>query len=168
MIYVKHSLVYNQSMGIKYHYVDSPLFKIECTAKICERYFMQIFRKKFANIGVTQGEFCVMDTIVRSPEISQIELARLLLKGRAHITQMLNSLEEKELIIRTNETKNGRQIRKTALTKSGMQIYDIICEELDKNFVNMTNFFNGKDEKLVSYLNEIKDIITDGVDVTFD
>lgn len=148
--------------------MDSPLFKIECTAKVCERYFIQIFKKNFANIGITQGEFCILDTIVRSPEISQIELARLLFKGRAHITQMLNSLEEKGLIYRTNETKNGRQVRKTSLTENGTKIYSTICNVLDKNFEYMTQFFVGKDEKLVSYLNEIKDIITEGEKVSFD
>lgn len=155
-------------MGIRYHYVDSPLFKIECTAKICERHFIQIFKKKFANIGITQGEFCVLDTIVRSPEISQIELARLLFKGRAHITQMLNSPEEKGLIKRSNKTKNGRQVRETSLTKSGHEIYKTICEELDKNFEHMTTFFDGKDEKLISYLEEIKNIITNGEKVKID
>ena len=155
-------------MGIKYHYVDSPLFKLECTAKICERYFMQMFKKKFASMGITQGEFCVMDTIVRSPEISQIELARLLFKGRAHITQMLNSLEEKGFIKRINETKNGRQVRKTSLTKYGEQIYNSICLDIDKNLNHMTKFFEGNDEKLISYLDEIKNIITDGEEISFD
>ena len=155
-------------MGIKYHYVDSPLFKIECTAKVCERYFIQVFKKNFANIGITQGEFCILDTIVRSPEISQIELARLLFKGRAHITQMLNSLEENGLIYRTNETKNGRQVRKTYLTDKGTQVYNTICNVLDKNFEHMTHFFVGKDEKLIGFLDEIKDIITEGEKVAFD
>lgn len=154
-------------MGIKYHYVDSPLFKLECTAKVCERHFIQLFKKKVADMGVTQGEFCVMDTIVRSPEISQIELARLLLKGRAHITQMLNSLEEKGLIKRVNETKNGRQVRMTSLTDNGTMIYNAICDVLDKNFENMTKFFDGKEKELISYLEEIKEIITEGEKITF-
>lgn len=154
-------------MGIKYHYVDSPLFKLECTAKVCERHFIQLFKKKVADMGVTQGEFCVMDTIVRTPEISQIELARLLLKGRAHITQMLNSLEEKGLIKRVNETKNGRQVRMTSLTDNGTMIYNSICDVLDKNFENMTKFFDGKEKELISYLEEIKEIITEGEKITF-
>ena len=154
-------------MGIKYHYVDSSLFKLECTAKVCERHFIQLFKKKVADMGVTQGEFCVMDTIVRSPEISQIELARLLLKGRAHITQMLNSLEEKGLIKRVNETKNGRQVRMTSLTDNGTMIYNSICDVLDKNFENMTKFFDGKEKELISYLEEIKEIITEGEKITF-
>lgn len=154
-------------MGIRYHYVDSPLFKLECTAKICERHFTQIFKNKFANVGITQGEFCVLDTIVRSPEISQIELARLLFKGRAQITQMLNSLEEKKFIVRTNETKNGRQIRQTSLTGSGRKVYKSICDVLDENFEHMTKFFEGNKDKLINYLDEIKDIITEGENITF-
>ena len=36
--------------------------------------------------------------------------------------------------------------------------FGTICEELDKNFEHMTTFFDGKDEKLISYLEEIKNI----------
>ena len=81
---------------------------------------------------------------------------------------MLNSLEEKGFIKRSNKTKNGRQVRKTSLTENGHEIYKTICEELDKNFEHMTTFFDGKDEKLISYLEEIKDIITNGEKVKID
>lgn len=161
-------LLYNVLMAIKYHYVDSPLYKLECTAKACERHFAKLFKRKFSNLDITHGEFCVIDTIVRTPEISQIELARLLCKGRAHITLILSSIENKGFIKRSNEIKNGRQIRITALTEKGQQIYNTICTELDKNFKNMTTFFDGKEEKLISYLEEIQEIITNGDKVTFD
>lgn len=155
-------------MGRKYFYVDSPLYKLECTAKICERHFTQIFKKNFAKLGITQGELCVLDTVVRSPEISQIELARLLFKGRAHITQMLNSLESKNLIVRINETKNGRKIRRTVLTKEGEKVYKVICDACETRFERMTKFFEGKDEEFIKFLDEIKDIITEGESVNFD
>lgn len=109
-----------------------------------------------------------MDTVVRSPEISQIELARLLFKGRAHITQMLKSLETKGLIQRFDETKKGRKIRKTVLTPQGEEIYNIINEVLEKNFQSMTKFFDGREEGFIHFLDEIKDIITDGAAVDFE
>ncbi len=155
-------------MQKKYFYVDSPLFKLECTAKICERHFSRIFKDNFSNLGITQGELCLMDTVVRSPEISQIELARLLFKGRAHITQMLKSLETKGLIQRFDETKKGRKIRKTVLTPQGEEIYNIINEVLEKNFQSMTKFFDGREEGFIHFLDEIKDIITDGAAVDFE
>ena len=155
-------------MDRKYFYVDSPLYKMECTAKVCERYFTLIFKKNFSDLGITQGELCLLDTVVRSPDISQIELARLLFKGRAHITQMLNSLEAKGLITRLNEVKKGRKIRKTVLTEEGRRVYKIICEVLDKKFERMTRLFDGREEEFIGFLDEIKELITDGTNVDFD
>ena len=155
-------------MDRKYFYVDSPLYKMECTAKVCERYFTLIFKKNFSDLGITQGELCLLDTVVRSPDISQIELARLLFKGRAHITQMLNSLEAKGLITRLNEVKKGRKIRKTVLTEEGHRVYKIICEVFDKKFERMTQLFDGREEEFIGFLDEIKELITDGTNVDFD
>lgn len=155
-------------MDRKYFYVDSPLYKMECTAKACERYFTLIFKKNFSDLGITQGELCLLDTVVRSPDISQIELARLLFKGRAHITQMLNSLEAKGLITRLNEVKKGRKIRKTVLTEEGRRVYKIICEVFDKKFERMTQLFDGREEEFIGFLDEIKELITDGTNVDFD
>lgn len=155
-------------MGKKHFYVDSPLYKMECTARICERYFSRVFKKQFANLGITQGELCLLDTVVRSPELSQIELARLLYKGRAHITQMMNSLEAKGLITRINKVKNGRQIRCTLLTQEGERVYKIICDGMDERFERMTKFFDGKEETFIEFLENIKEIITEGERVDFD
>ena len=80
----------------------------------------------------------------------------------------MNTLEEKGLIERSNKTKNGRQVRETSLTENGHEIYKTICKELDKNFEHMTTFFDGKDEKLISYLEEIKNIITNGEKIKID
>ena len=153
----------------KYFYVDSPLYKMECTAKACERYFRYVFKTKFTDLGITQGELCLLDTVVRSPEMSQIELARLLYKGRSHITQMLNSLEAKGLIERVYKTKNGRQIRRTLLTPEGEKVYKKICEGMDQKFERMTKIFeDGQDEKFIAFLEKIKEIVTEGEKVDFD
>lgn len=155
-------------MSKKHHYVDSPLYKLECTARACNRHFSLMFKKTFSHLGITEGELCLLDTVVRSPEISQIELARLLFKGRAHITQMLNSLEAKGLIVRINEIKNGHKIRKTVLTPKGEGIYNIICSGFDKQFERMSKFFEQKEDEFVKLLEEIREIITEGEEVDFD
>ena len=155
-------------MGIKYFYVDSPLYKLESTARACERHFTQIFKNNFSNLGVTQGEFCLMDTVVRSPEISQIELARLLFKGRAHITLMLNTLEKKGLITRIDENKNNRRIRQTILTKQGAAIHKTISDGISKKFEKTRFFLQSRDKEFLKFLDEIRDIITEGADVDFD
>lgn len=155
-------------MSKKFFYVDSPLYKLECTAKICNRHFSLQFKKLSREFDITEGEFQIIDTIVRSPDITQIELARLLCRGRAHVTQLLNSLEAKGFVVRNNDVKNKRMVRHTELTKSGLEVYDIICGRMKANFVKMTKFLEGKEELLVSLLDEIKEIITDGEEVSFE
>lgn len=152
----------------KYFYVDSPLYKLECTAKICARYYALFFKKHCSHLGITQGEYAVMDTIVKTPEISQIELARLLYKGRSHITQILNSLEKNGLIKRTDEIKNGRKIRRTVLTDEGGAVYYKIKEISRKKFVHMVKYFEIKEKEFISILDEIKTILTEGETVKFD
>lgn len=155
-------------MGKKYYYVDSPLYKIECTARICKRYFSLFFKEKFSEFDLTEGEFCIMDTIVRSPEITQIELARLLCKGRAHITQMLSSLESKGFVERTQSIKNSRHVRYTVLTPSGTKIYNFICDKIEENFEQMSVYLEGKEALLMEILDGIKNIITKGENIRFE
>ena len=109
-----------------------------------------------------------MDTVVRSPEISQIELARLLFKGRAHVTLMLNSLEKKGLITRIDENKNNRRIRQTILTKQGAAIHKTISDGISKKFEKTRFFLQSRDKEFLKFLDEIRDIITEGADVDFD
>ena len=154
----------------KYFFVDSPLYKLEYTARVCALYFSRFFKESFAHLDITIGEFQVMDTIVRSPEISQIELARLLFKGRSHVTQILNSLERKNYIKRIDEVKNKRKIRRTLLTEEGENIYNQIksYSESRKKFSRMTDYFEEKEETFVGILSEIQEILTEGETVTFD
>ena len=94
----------------EYFYVDSPLYKLEYTARVCARYFSLFFKENFSHLDITQGEFEVMDTIMRMPDISQIDLARLLFKGRSHVTQILSSLEQKKYITRQSVMKDSKKI----------------------------------------------------------
>ena len=151
-----------------YFYVDSPLYRLECTAKACARYYVLFFKKHCSHFGLTQNEYAVMDTIVRSPEISQIELARLLYKGRSHITQILNALEKNDLIMRTDELKNGRKIRKTILTDKGTETYSKIKSIAREKFSHMTEYFEVREKEFFEMLDEIQNILTEGETVRFD
>ena len=148
------------------HFIDSIYYQLEQTAKYCRYLGMQLFQK--LDLPINLDEFVVLDTLLGHEGICQRDLAKLILKDRPSTGRLLNSLEEKGLILRSNETKNGRQVRKTSLTDEGNRIYEKICKELDNNFENMTKFFDGKEKKLISYLDEIKEIITEGEKVTFD
>lgn len=154
----------------RFFYVDTPLYKLEYTARVCARYFSLFFKENFSHLDITQGEYEVMDTIVRTPEISQIDLARMLFKGRSHVTQILNSLEAKNYIKRMDVVSNGRKIRRTELTDKGENIYNQIksFSESRRKFSKMCEYFEEKEDTFVGILSEIQQILTEGETVKFD
>ena len=154
----------------RFFYVDTPLYKLEYTARVCARYFSLFFKENFSHLDITQSEYEVMDTIVRTPEISQIDLARMLFKGRSHVTQILNSLEAKNYIKRMDVVNNGRKIRRTELTDKGENIYNQIksFSESLRKFSKMCNYFEEKEDTFVGILSEIQQILTEGETVKFD
>ena len=154
----------------RFFYVDTPLYKLEYTARVCARYFSLFFKENFSHLDITQGEYEVMDTIVRTPEISQIDLARMLFKGRSHVTQILNSLEAKDYIKRMDVVYNGRKIRRTELTDKGENIYNQIksFSESRRKFSKMCKYFEEKEDTFVGILSEIQQILTEGETVKFD
>ena len=164
---------YFMEIGMKakeYFYIESPLYKLEYTARVCARYFSLFFKENFSHLDITQGEYEVMDTIVHSPEISQIDLARLLFKGRSHVTQILGTLEQKKYIKRQTVTKDSRKIRQTILTQKGKDIYNQIKSfgKRRKKYTQMCKLFEEKEDLFVGILDEIRQIITDGETVKFD
>lgn len=154
----------------RFFYVDTPLYKLEYTARVCARYFSLFFKENFSHLDITQSEYEVMDTIVRTPEISQIDLARMLFKGRSHVTQILNSLEAKNYIKRMDVANNGRKIRRTELTDKGENIYNQIksFSESRRKFSKMCKYFEEKEDTFVGILSEIQQILTEGETVKFD
>ena len=154
----------------RFFYVDTPLYKLEYTARVCARYFSLFFKENFSHLDITQSEYEVMDTIVRTPEISQIDLARMLFKGRSHVTQILNSLEAKNYIKRMDVVNNGRKIRRTELTDKGENIYNQIksFSESRRKFSKMCKYFEEKEDTFVGILSEIQQILTEGETVKFD
>ena len=73
-------------------------------------------------------EFTVLDTLTARSGLSQADLARLILKGKAHTGRFLISLEEKGFIERHIEEKNGKLIKVSDVTPKGKKLYNYIVE----------------------------------------
>lgn len=67
------------------------------------------------------------------PDIIQIELAKLILKGRAHTGKFLKSLEEKKLIERTPAKQGSKIVMKISVTPKGHEVYETISKSLDEH-----------------------------------
>lgn len=124
----------------KIKFTDTIFYRIEKSARYINLMSKEFFEK--ANICLTNDEFRALDTLIYNPGICQRDLARLILRDRVYTGRILNSLESKELIKRTVDTKNNRLVRKPNLTKKGMEVYESCFEKLEPKMQNVFKRFS--------------------------
>ena len=73
-------------------YIDSFPYEIELTARVCHENARQLLESITDEISI--DEFAILDTLTARSGLSQADLARLILKGKAHTGRFLISLEE--------------------------------------------------------------------------
>ena len=101
--------------------------------------YTQMLAKNFFEIrrvDLTSDEFATLNYVLNNPNICQRDLAKLILRDRVRTGRILNSLEEKGYIERTNDTKNNRLVRRVSITKAGKKLYNeqfsILSQIMDK------------------------------------
>ena len=124
------------------HYIDSIYYQLEQTAKYCKYLGIQLFQK--LNMPVTLDEFATLDTIMLNGEICQRDLAKLILKDRPSTGRLLNSLEQKGLIVRFADTKNNRLVKKTKLTEVGKNLLEEATVVLKEYFMSLPEILSGE------------------------
>ena len=127
------------------HFIDSIYYQLEQTAKYCRYLGMQLFQK--LNLPINLDEFVVLDTLLGHEGICQRDLAKLILKDRPSTGRLLNSLEEKGYITRTNDTKNNRLVRRLRVTKSGKKLYETQFSIMEKVMDKLLEKFS--EEKMI-------------------
>lgn len=108
------------------YYIDSFPYEIELTARVCHENARQLIESFTDEVSI--DEFTVLDTLIARPGLSQADLARLILKGKAHTGRFLMSLEDKGFIERHIEEKNGKLIKVSCVTPKGKTLYNSVIE----------------------------------------
>lgn len=108
-------------------YIDSFPYEIELMARVCHENAKQHFEA--VTDEITIDEFTVLDTLIARPNLSQADLSRLILKGKAHTGRFLMSLEEKGFIARRVEERGGKLIKVSVITDKGNELYARIVEK---------------------------------------
>ena len=139
-------------MKIKEHFVDSLAYEIELVSRVCHESFKRWFETN-AN-GITPEEFSILDTIDLGKNLSQIELANMMLKGKAHTGKFLESLEKKGLITRLYDTKNSRMVKIPVMTELGIKTYNELRVKIEKLSDKMNKVYPKKD--IINLKNELK------------
>lgn len=112
----------------KKYYIESFPYEIELTARICHENAKRLLETLTNEISLE--EFSILDTIIARPGLSQADLARLVLKGKAHTGRFIMSLEEKGFVKRHVKERDGKLIKIAVVTESGKNLYDNIVGKM--------------------------------------
>ena len=113
------------------HYTKSLPYELELTSRVLHEAARCFFEQN--NFPVSQDEFSILDCLYIYPDIIQIELAKLIFKGRAHTGRFLKSMEEKGLIARCPGKSGTKIIMKNKITPKGLELYNRINKALDEH-----------------------------------
>ena len=154
-------------MNFDKHYVDSLIYEIELLSRVCHETFKRWFDKN--TIGdLTVDEFVVLDTLDLGHNLSQIELANTMLKGKAHTGKFLDSLEAKGMITRLYDTKNSRMVKIPIMTEKGKQVYDELRLKIDAYSSKLNKMYpETKIKNLQIELKKFRESITKMENISF-
>lgn len=110
-------------------YINSLPYEIELTARICHENAKRLLENCTDQISIE--ELSVLDTIIAKPNLSQADLARIILKGKAHTGRFLMSLEDKGFIERHVEERDGKLIKVSVVTPAGLDLYKKIINSME-------------------------------------
>lgn len=83
-------------------------------------YNLEIFAKQ--NFGITPEQFVVLSMLSEDTPLHQNKLCELLCKDKANMARILSILERKELIEKTHQVENKKQVNKINITEKGKEL----------------------------------------------
>ncbi|MBR4391202.1 MAG: MarR family transcriptional regulator [Bacteroidales bacterium] len=78
---------------------------------------------KANGINLTAEQFLVMDTLWNQGEMTQQNIAYIIQKDKNSVTQFIDNLEKKGLVLRSVD-KSDRRVNNIKLSKTGMEMKD--------------------------------------------
>lgn len=74
------------------------------------------------NFRITPEQYVVLN-MIKSGDYSQNQLCELLFKDKSNVARLISVLETKNLIRKTQITRNGKQINRISLTPDGEELH---------------------------------------------
>lgn len=128
---------------VKKFYIESFPYEVELTARICHENAKRLLESYTDEVSI--DEFSILDTIVARPGLSQADLARLVLKGKAHTGRFIMSLEEKGFVERHVQERDGKLIKVAVVTEKGMNLYTSIIEQMKPVIAHFESIISEED-----------------------
>ena len=137
------------------HYTKSLPYELELTSRVLHEAARCFFEQH--QFIISQEEFIMLDCLYMHPGIIQIELAKLIMKGRAHTGKFLKSLEQKGLIERTPKNQGSKIIIESTITQRGLELYKTISEALDRHISESNTYTQIDVQGLIKILTLIRE-----------
>lgn len=147
------------------HYTQSLPYELELTSRVLHEAARYFFEQN--NFPINQEEYAILDCLYMYPGIIQIELAKLILKGRAHTGKFLKSLEEKGFITRNPANQGSKIIMESAITPSGMELYKRITDALEEHIKEANKCLNIDVESVIRNLKLIRQSAMEKYNIKF-
>lgn len=139
----------------KRFYIDSFPYEIELTARICHENAKILLENCTKEVSI--DEFTVIDTLIACPGLSQADLARLILKGKAHTGRFLMALEKKGLVERHIEERDGKLIKVSTVTSKGHALYDEVISKFKPAITEFDKIIQEEEcRKIIEKLKELR------------
>ena len=148
------------------HYTKSLLYELELTSRVLHEAMLCYFKqKKFA---LTPDEYIILDCLYMNPEVIQMDLAKMILKGRAHTGKFLKSLEDKGYISRTPAQRGSKIVMRLEITEKGLELYNFISAEIEAYIKHTSIIKKSKIDETINLLQTIREDAISRFDIKFE
>ncbi len=152
---------------VKKFYIESFPYEVELTARICHENAKRLLESYTDEVSI--DEFSILDTIVARPGLSQADLARLVLKGKAHTGRFIMSLEEKGFVERHVQERDGKLIKVAVVTEKGMNLYTSIIEQMKPVIAHFESIISEEDiSKMIQGLRAFRKKVEEANKIVFE
>lgn len=148
------------------NYTNTLPYELGLTSRVMQEAAIIFFKEN--NFHVTMDEFVILDCIYLNPDIIQIQLAKMILKGRSHTGKILKSLEDKNLVKRTPVRKNSKVVMKLEITKEGLDLYNEINSKINEWVGAIDSSLTIKINDLIALLKSIRKDTEEKFNIKFD
>ncbi len=111
-------------------YTNFWLHDLELTSRITHEIARKFFETN--NFQINIDEYIIIDTLLNNPDLLQMKLAKMILKGRAHTGRFLMSLEDKGFVERIPSKNGKRLVIRSKVTDEGKKIHSKITKNIQE------------------------------------
>lgn len=127
----------------------------------------RIIRSKFTKVALANIEvsltplhFEIMYLLMEESSLPVAEVGKRLILAKAHMTQLVDKLVEKEMVIRETDP-NDRRVIRISITEKGKEILNEVYERVSIAFKEALSSLSKNDlEELTTSLSKIRDILS--------